>query len=360
MVNETPQTDAPDAAAKRLSPWLLGGALLAAAGALAVVSLGSGHVDFGVGEIVDVLWARLSGGDGGSADGRTMILWNVRMPRIAVALLTGAALGLSGAVFQGLLLNPLADPYTLGVSSGAAFGAALVIILGMHAPGSAVLGTPWAVTAGAFAAACLTLFAVMALARDDAGHLSPTSLILGGVIVSAILSAAISFMKYMAGDQVAGIIFWLMGSFQARTWTDAAVVGVFLVFALAVAMPYAVDLNIMTMGVRSAETLGVDTRGVRRILLAAASLAAAAAVSVAGVIGFVGLIVPHLVRLLAGPDHRSLLPLSALGGALLLVAADTVARVVLPGDIPVGVLTALLAGPAFLVIFRRKTRGAAP
>lgn len=343
-------TDAP----KRTSPWATGLLLSALTAQAAIASLRSGHVHYDMGEIASVLWAGLSGAPSDAGESATMILWNVRLPRIVTALLSGAALGLSGAVFQGLLRNPLADPYTLGVSTGAAFGAALVIVAGAFIPGAAFLATPWALTVGAFCAACLTLVLVFALARDRDGHLPPGNLILAGVILSAILSAAISFIKYLAGDQVASIVFWLLGSFVARTWTDAAVVGAFFLPAFAVAIASATDLNIMTMGVRSAETLGVDTRRVRRNLLAAASLAAAAAVAVAGVIGFVGIVVPHLARLGTGPDHRSLLPLSAIGGALLLVCADTMVRVALPGEIPVGVLTALLAGPVFLVIFRKK------
>lgn len=342
---------------ERLSPWGTGLLLLALLAITGIVSVGSGYVSFEPHEILSVLWSKTTGKEAIVAEGGVAILWDIRLPRIVTALLAGAALGLSGAVFQGLLLNPLADPYTLGVSSGAAFGAALTIIAGIFFPGTTFLATPWAMTIGAFVAACLTLTLVVALARSGDGRLSPTNLILAGVILSAILSAAISFIKYLAGDQVVSIVFWLLGSFQARTWTDALVVLVFFLPAFLTAMGSAADLNIMTMGVRPAETLGVDTRRVRRNLLAAASLAAAAAVSVAGIIGFVGLIVPHLMRLVTGPDHRSLLPLSALGGALLLTAADGAVRVLLPGEIPVGVLTALLAGPAFLIIFRRRIGG---
>lgn len=340
----------------RLSPWLLGGVMLALLLAFFAMSLRSGAVRFTTAEILDILSAKLFRSLDGLAANRVMILWDVRLPRIATAAVAGAALGLSGAVYQGLLLNPLADPYTLGVSSGSAFGATLVIITGLFLPEWTFLSAPWMLTLGAFAMACITLALVIALARDPDGHLSPTSLILAGVVLSAILSAALSFFKYLAGDQVGSIVFWLLGSFQARTWTDAAVVTAFFLPALAVSMWSAVDLNIMSMGVRSAETMGVDTRRVRHVLLAAASLAAAAAVSVAGIIGFVGLIVPHTARQLTGPDHRSLLPLSALGGALLLTVADTSVRVTLPGEIPVGVLTALVAGPAFLGIFRRRLR----
>jgi iron complex transport system permease protein len=326
-----------------------------------LISLASGHMPFTAREIFDVLWAALTGGDSGLPENRVVALTDVRLPRLATALLAGAALGLSGAIFQGILLNPLADPYTLGVSSGAAFGSSLVLIAAM-APLPVpsvphwIAGTPMAPAAGAFLCSILTLRLVIALASDSENRLSPTSLILSGVILSAILSAGISFMKYLAGEQVSRIVFWLLGGFQAAAWPEALLVLAFLVPALALGLASATDLNIMTLGFKSAETLGVDTSRVRLRLLAAASLAASASVAVAGIIGFVGLIVPHLVRLVAGPDHRALLPLSALGGAVLLGAADTLVRAFLPGEIPVGVLTALLAGPAFMVIFRRRMR----
>lgn len=321
----------------RLSPLTAGVGLVVLLAAVAWLSLSAGYMHVPLRELFAP-----------SSEAHALVLWQIRLPRIAVSALAGAALALSGAVFQGLLRNPLADPYTLGVSSGAALGAAVLITLGISAP--------WAVGAGAFACAGAALAAVIALAHTRGGHLSPSSLILAGVIVSSILSAALSFLKYLAGDQVASIVFWLLGSFAARTWTDACIVFVFLVPAVCAALWHAVDINIMTMGTQSAQTLGVDTQRVRLRLLAAASLAAAAAVSVSGIIGFVGLIVPHLLRLLTGPDHRSLLPLSLLGGAVLLAAADTVVRAVLPGEIPVGVLTALLAGPVFLVLLRQRIR----
>ena len=336
------------------SPWLLGLFLAGALMLLFFTAVNTGYMPFSFSEILNVLKFKLFGGETALEDYRITVLWEVRLPRLCCSALAGAALGLSGAIFQGLLLNPLADPYTLGVSSGAACGAAIVIVLNLLVPGLTILATPWSLTLGAFIMATLTLSLVIALARDEQKHLSPTNLILAGVIMSAILSAAISFIKYLAGDQVSSIILWLLGSFQARTWADVTIVGAFFIPALLIALWSAVDLNIMTMGVRSAETLGVNTRAVRFRLLAAASLAASAAVSVAGVIGFVGLIVPHLIRLVTGPDHRRLLPLSALGGALLLLAADTTVRVLLPGEIPVGVLTALLAGPVFLIIFRKR------
>ncbi|MDR1165150.1 MAG: iron ABC transporter permease [Deltaproteobacteria bacterium] len=347
----------PDApAARRLNPWLLAALFVLATTGLFFFSLSSGFLDLGAKKILDILIFKIWGGVASFPESQAMIIWDVRLPRLLTSLASGAALGLSGAIFQGILLNPLADPYTLGVSSGAAFGASLALVGQILFPSVAFLAFPLTPALGAFVASGLTLLLVTLLASDREGRLPPPNLILAGVIMSAILSAAISFIKYLAGEQVSSIIFWLLGSFQARTWTEAWIVIVFFLPALIIAIPAAMDLNIMTLGLRSAETLGVNTARVRLRLLVAASLAASASVAVAGIIGFVGLIVPHLARLLTGPDHRSLLPLSALGGAFLLAAADTVTRVWLPGEIPVGVLTALLAGPAFLVIFRRKMK----
>jgi iron complex transport system permease protein len=345
-----------DQSPRRISPYLLGLILAAGLVLMVIVSLASGYMPYSAGEIKDILLAWLTGGKIQIAENRFMALVEVRLPRLMTALISGAALGLSGAVYQGLLLNPLADPYTLGVSSGAAFGASLVLMAALVVPPEIFVFTPIYPAVGAFIFSTLTLVLVIFLASDSDKRLSPTSLILSGVILSAILSAGLSFIKYLAGEQVSSIIFWLLGSFQARTWVDFHLVSGFFIPAFLVSLASATDLNIMTLGFKSAETLGVNTRRVRLSLLLAASMAASASVAVAGIIGFVGLIVPHLIRLLTGPDHRSLIPLSTLGGAVLLLAADTTVRAFLPGEIPVGVLTALLAGPAFLIIFRRKMK----
>jgi iron complex transport system permease protein len=273
------------------------------------------------------------------------VVWDVRLPRILTAAAVGMGLALSGTVFQGLLLNPLADPYTLGVSAGAAFGASVALVFGLHG----MLAVP----ASAFLGAGLTLAAVIALSATEGG-IHRHNLILSGVIVAAILSAGLSFMKYLADEKVAAIIFWLMGSFVSRTWLDVGVTWLVTLLGLAVAVYYARDLNVMALGERSATALGVQTSRVRLILLCTASLVTAVCVSVSGIIGFVGLIVPHLMRFFTGPDNRILVPISALGGAVLLLAADTVTRVYLPGEIPIGVLTALIGGPVFCYIFRRQ------
>ncbi len=332
-------------------PLLIG--LLAAATLAAIVAAATaGHVEIGPGEVARILLARLQGlavPDTGSAPLHGFVVLDVRLPRVLAALLVGAGLGLAGVVFQGILLNPLADPYTLGISSGAAFGASLALLLGLA-------GTVVPVPLFAFAGALLTLLVVLRLATVG-GQLGRESLILSGVIVGAILAAGVSFMKYLADEQVSVIIFWLMGSFASRSWQHIALLAVALLVVLPVVLYHGRDLNVLALGNRDAAALGVETGTVRRRLLVAASLLAAVCVSVSGIIGFIGLIVPHLMRFLVGPDNRRLLTAAALGGGLLLLAADTASRTLLPNEIPVGVLTALLGGPFFCMLFRKRYGG---
>jgi iron complex transport system permease protein len=325
------------------------GLLAAILAGLALAACALGVVPIPPGEVLRGLADGLRGA-ADSLDATTAgILLDVRLPRILTCSAVGFGLAMAGAVFQGLLLNPLADPFTLGVSSGAAFGAALALLLGLSFFGPATL------LVLAFAGAALTLLAVISLAGRD-GELSPASLILSGVIVSAILSAGISFIKYLADERVSVIVFWLMGSFVGRTLNDAVLAGMAAIAAFAVCLYYGRDLNIMSLGTRSARSLGVDTGRVRLILLVTASLVSAVCVAVSGVIGFVGLIVPHLMRMVVGPDNRWLLPASGLGGAILLLLADTVTRALLPHEVPIGVLTALIGGPVFCWIFSRSRR----
>jgi iron complex transport system permease protein len=250
-------------------------------------------------------------------------------------------------VFQGILLNPLADPYTLGVSAGAAFGASLALLLNVS-----LLGT-YSVPIFAFLGAVGTLFFVVYLSSSSGG-VSSNNLILSGIIVAAILSAGISFLKYMADEQVAIIIFWLMGSFSSKTWMDVVLTFLFVGSGIGVFLFFARDLNLISLGNRTASSLGVNTHRATMILLITASLVAAICVSVSGIIGFVGLLVPHMMRLLTGPDNRRLVPVSLLAGGILLLGADTITRAVLPAEIPIGVLTALIGGPFFCYLFRRQ------
>ncbi len=326
--------------------------LLAVIGAV-VASTGMGYIKIQPLEVLQIIMARLSG-DASFLSGLdpvwSVVVMDVRLPRILTAVVVGAGLAVSGTLFQGILLNPLADPYTLGISAGAAFGAALALLANI-----AILG-PYSVPLFAFIGAVATLIVVLHLSSFD-GQMSANTLILSGVIVGAILSAGLSFIKYMADEQVAVIIFWLMGSFASKTWPEVWLVLWCVLAGVVVAIFYGRDLNIMSLGQRSSDSLGVDTARVRKILLVTASLLAAACVSVSGIIGFIGLIVPHLMRSLVGPDNRKLLLVSMLAGAILLLAADTLSRAVLPAEVPVGVLTALIGGPFFCYIFRKRQMG---
>jgi len=269
---------------------------------------------------------------------------------VLCAVAVGGGLAVAGVVFQGILHNPLADPYTLGVSSGAAFGACLALLLDLSFLGS------YSVPIFAFAGAALTLVVVVRLASFD-GRMRPDTMILAGVIVGAILAAGISFMKYLADEQVSVLIFWLMGSLASRSWDHVFAAAAAGLLGLVVVTSYGRDLDVLACGDRTACSLGVDASRTRRILLIAATLVAAVCVSVSGIIGFIGLIIPHLMRSLTGPGNRRLAVASFLAGAGLLLAADTTSRVFLPREVPVGVLTALLGGPFFCYIFRRRRGG---
>jgi iron complex transport system permease protein len=314
------------------------------------LSAGMGYLKIAWTDVLRAVAGSLSGGTGGVDELTRTIVMKVRLPRILTAAAVGGGLALCGVVFQGILLNPLADPYTLGVSAGAAFGAALALLLNLQVAGI------YSVPLFAFLGAVATLLFVIYLA-SSAGGASANNLILSGIIVAAILSAGISLLKFLADEQVGVIIFWLMGSFAAKTWTDAGLTGLVLLVGLVVFIFYARDLNLLCMGRRTAAALGVDARRVPWILLVTASLVAAACVAVSGIIGFVGLLVPHMMRALVGPDTRRLLPLSLFGGAILLLLADTLTRAVLPHEIPIGVLTALIGGPFFCYLFRRRQTG---
>ncbi|MDO9043279.1 MAG: iron ABC transporter permease [Desulfocapsaceae bacterium] len=320
-----------------------------------ILATGMGFLVITPGEVIRVLWAKACGA-GLVADLNPtfpFVIMEVRLPRILAAAIVGGGLAVAGAVFQAILLNPLADPYTLGVSSGAAFGASLALVLGISGITVPIFVS---VPLFSFLGAMATLGAVFALAAPD-GRLSSNTLILAGVIVAAILSAGIGFIKYLADEQVGVIIFWLMGSLVGKTWHDVALTAGFVFPGLLVMLYFARDLNIMSLGGRMADTLGVDSRRVKKILLLCASLITAICVSISGIIGFVGLIVPHLLRMVLGPDNRLLIPACFFGGAILLLTADTITRAWLPTELPIGVLTSLIGGPFFCYIFRKKQLG---
>ena len=324
--------------------------LMIALAAVIIVSTGMGYIKIPVVAVVKIILTQISGQLSlieGLDNLFPVVVIDVRLPRILCAAIVGGGLAISGVVFQGILLNPLADPYTLGVSAGAAFGASLALLLNIGLLGS------YSVPLFAFVGAVGTLLFVIYLSSSSGG-VSSNNLILSGIIVAAILSAGISFLKYIADEQVAVIIFWLMGSFGSKTWMDVSLTLLLVGIGFSVFIFYARDLNLMSLGNRTASSLGVDTRRVTITLLVTASLVAAICVSVSGIIGFVGLLVPHMMRLITGPDNRRLVPASLLAGAILLLVADTITRAVLPSEIPIGVLTALIGGPFFCYIFRKQ------
>lgn len=270
---------------------------------------------------------------------------SVRLPRLLAALGVGAALAVSGIVLQGVLQNPLAEPYTLGIASGAGFGGALVLSAPFaHAAGAL------AVMPAAFAGALGALGAVWLLAKNAGG--GRVHIVLAGIIVSSFLSAGVTFLKAVAGDRLSAIVMWLMGGFSGATMTAAAAVWLFALLSLFIAWLYGRQLDAIALGEDVGSMLGVDERRLRAVLLCAVSLAAAASVSHFGIIGFVGLVVPHLLRMLIGSLHRPLLCCSFLAGALLMAVADGLAQACY--ELPVGVITALLGAPCFCWIMVRR------
>jgi iron complex transport system permease protein len=308
-----------------------------------VFSLVVGPADLGVGEVARVLW-------GDDASGATAdIVLRIRLPRVLLACVVGASLAVSGVIFQALLRNPLADPFVLGVSGGAALGGILALTLA----GSVGLGYE-VVPPAAFCGALLTTLLLYLLAGGR-GRVSATNLLLTGVVFNAFASAAIVFLASLAGFAEGSRIFlWLIGNLSAVRSDVSGWGGGFLLLGLLCSLPLARSLNLLVLGDEPAEQLGVPAERHKRVLLLATSLMVGAAVSVAGLVGFVGLIIPHLLRLILGPDHRLLIPSAALLGAAFLVVCDAVARTLLGGrELPVGAITSIAGGPLFLYLLRR-------
>jgi iron complex transport system permease protein len=324
-------------------------ALLAAA---VLLSVGIGAVSIGPLQVVAIL-ADHAGVHLGVDYGRDQdaVLWSIRLPRVLLGVLVGAGLATAGAALQGVFRNPLADPGLIGVSSGASLGAVAAIVLGLTVAGSATL--PLVAFAGGLAAT----FLVYLVARFD-GRTEVVTLLLTGLAVNALAGAGVGGLLFVADDQqLRGVVFWSLGSLGGATWPLVLAALPCIALAALILPFFAPALNLMLLGEREARHLGVPVERVRMLVIALAALATGAAVAVAGIVGFVGLIVPHLMRLAAGPDHRLLLPASALLGASLLLLADLVARTVAaPAELPLGVLTSLLGGPFFLWLLRRTRR----
>jgi cobalamin transport system permease protein len=276
------------------------------------------------------------------------ILWKIRLPRTVLIALTGAALGGSGATYQGLFRNPLADPFLIGVASGAGLGA--VIAMSVKWPYS--FWGLMAIPMSAFIAALLTVFIVYSLAR--VGNTIPTTnLILAGVAFSSFATSLTSFLMLRSTGEVRRALGWLLGGASQSGWTAILAIMPYLLIGLGVLIFSGHALNLIQFGDDQAQQLGLNVTRTKRILLAASSLSTAAAVAFSGIIGFIGLIVPHLIRLWFGPDYKRLLPLSILGGATMLLLCDVIARVIIaPQEIPVGIITALVGAPFFLWVLR--------
>jgi iron complex transport system permease protein len=279
-------------------------------------------------------------------DTHATIVMKIRLPRIVLGAVVGFALASAGVVMQGFFRNPMADPSIIGVSSGAAAGAVFSIVVPFALPFGLQL------QGAAFLGALVTAFAVYLIATEG-GRTPVATLLLAGVAVQTLLGAVTSFMLLHSGESLRQVVYWLMGHLDSTAWSEVLTVAALVPVLFVVLLAHARDLNVLLLGEEDAHSLGIEVARTKKLLLAVASVVTAAAVSVTGVIGFVGLIVPHILRLVVGPDHRILLPTSALAGASFLVATDTIARAG-TAELPVGIVTAAIGAPFFLYLLRRQ------
>jgi iron complex transport system permease protein len=334
---------------RRLFLGLLAGALAAAA----IAELVIGPAAIGIGDALRALWPW-----GAETSQDTEIVQAIRLPRLLLGLCVGATLGICGAAMQGLFRNPLADPGIIGVSGGGVLGAALIIVSGKTlAPGFMAVAGAYAVPIGAFAGSMIAIVTVYALSRL-AGVTSGSSLILAGIAINAIIEGALGYLNFIAfDDQLRELIFWRLGSLGRVTWESLPPAALLMAGSTLLMLRLAPALNIYLLGEREAVHLGVNVAQMKRRVIVLAALGVGSAAAVSGLIGFIGLAAPHIVRLFVGADHRAVLPGSALLGAVLILFADLIARtVVAPAEMPIGVLTSLLGGPFFVWLLTRYRR----
>lgn len=281
------------------------------------------------------------------------ILWKIRMPRVILAGLVGAALAMAGAAFQGLLKNPLADPYTLGISSGASVGAVITLFFGISTSAFGLLTLPVFSMLGAL----IAMIVVLSFAKLVDRSLKMETLILTGIIMSSFLSAIISLMIALTGEELRQILNWLMGSVSMRGWVYVRMIWPFLFIGAVLLWLNRKELNALLFGEERAHYLGVNVKRSKWMILIGGSILTGSAVAVSGTIGFIGLVVPHMTRLLFGADHRHLLPLSFINGATLLIFCDLIARTIIaPSELPIGVITSFIGAPVFAFIFFKQRR----
>jgi iron complex transport system permease protein len=339
---------------KRWNPVVVILVLAIALACCVVVAASLGAVAISFSDVARMLAARLPGISLAPtwSDQAEAIIFQIRLPRVITAMVVGGALAAAGAVFQGLLRNPMADPYIIGTSGGAALGATIALLLPIQVVWFGFTLVPLA----AFSGALLTVLVVYNIAR--VGPRTPvTTLLLAGFAFSSMLAAVMSFLMLVSGHTLRRVVLWTMGGVTASSWLQSRVVVPLILAGVMAAYTLANDLNAFLLGEEQAAYLGVNVERRKLILLMLGSLLTGAAVSVSGLVGFIGLVVPHVARLIFGPDHRLLLPASTLMGGLFLVLADLLARLLLaPAEIPVGIITAMIGAPFFIYLLRRSKR----
>lgn len=321
--------------------------------AMIILALAVGSAQLGFFKVIRVLGEGIWGlKDQGIEQFDRQIVLDVRLPRIILAIIVGAALSMAGVIYQSLFRNPMADPSMIGTSSGAALGATIALATGLDLKINHLGTIPFM----AFIGAILTTLLVYRLAKT--GSRVPMSvLLLAGIAVSTFLSSAISLIMILRRNEMYNIVSWLMGGFASRRWIDVAMIGPYVLAGFLAAMFFGRELNLMLLGEERARQLGLNSDGLQKFMIISASLLVAGAVSVSGIIGFVGLLVPHMVRFIIGPNHKYLLPASALAGGFFLLAADTIARTLLaPLELPVGVVTSLCGAPFFIYLLIKNKR----
>lgn len=318
-----------------------------------IVGVSFGSVQIPIKHVITIFWSELTNSvipEAINANNKNIII-DIRLPRVMLAAIVGASLAIAGAAFQGLLRNPLADPFTLGISSGASVGAVMTIFFNLSLPVIGLFTLPLLSISFAF----MTMVVVIVFARLLDKSLRVETIILTGIIFSSFLGALISLMIALTGDELRQIIGWLLGSVSMRGWNYVLIILPFFIIGSLLLMMHANELNVMSFGEEHAQHIGVAVQRKKLIIMIAGSILTGAAVAVSGTIGFVGLVIPHFIRLLIGPNHRHLLPASILVGASFLIIADLFARTVIsPAELPIGVITALIGAPVFAIILMRQ------